>query len=172
MKLDSLFPTLILAAALTSVTGCGDGHRHDHDHDHDHDHAHDDGTSDGHRHASPHGGVAIALGDHQFHLDVLADTHTGTLKAWILDAHAENFVRIAASNLAVTVLAPGRTSVVTLVAQANPATGETVGATSHFQGNSEDLRDLPRFDGVVPSLEIRGTTFRDIRFAYPEATRP
>ena len=78
----------ILAFALAGamavvVSGCGE---HD-------DHAgHDHGK--GHAHTAPHGGTLVELGAHQGNVEFVRDAAGGKLTAYILDAHAENFVRV------------------------------------------------------------------------------
>ena len=52
--------------------------------------------SHGHVHTAPHGGTLVELGNHAYNVELLRDPATGKLTAWILDAHAENFIRIKA----------------------------------------------------------------------------
>lgn len=132
-----------------------------------HDHAaHSKG---GHHHESAHGGVAVELGEHQFHLDFLADPPSGALKAWVMDAHAENFVRVTNAVLQVRISVQGAERSMDLVAQANATTGEKVGDTSQFEGQAEWMKGVERFSAVVPRLELRGQTFTNIGFSYPAA---
>lgn len=130
-----------------------------------HDHAvHSEG---GHKHASAHGGVAVELGEHQFHLDFLADPALGTLKAWVMDAHAENFVRITNGSMALRVSVQASEKDLELTAQANATTGETLGDTSQFEGKADWLKGLERFNAVMPRVQIRGQTFTNVAFSYP-----
>ena len=36
----------------------------------------------------------VELGEHQYHLELLKDEEAGKMKAWILDGHLENFIRV------------------------------------------------------------------------------
>lgn len=133
---------------------------------------HDHGTAGGkagggHHHDSAHGGVAVELGDHQFHLDFVAEAATGTLKAWVMDAHAENFVRVTNLSWAVRIAAGGEEKELVLQAVANPATGEKEGDTSSFEAKAEWLKGVERFTAVVPWVQLRGQTFTNIGFSYP-----
>ncbi len=130
-----------------------------------HDHAAHSGG--GHKHGSAHGGVAVELGDHQFHLDFLAEPGTGTLKAWVMDAHAENFVRITNGSIALKVSVDAAERDLELTAQANATTGETVGDTSQFEGKADWLKGVQRFNAVVPQVQLRGLTFTNVAFSYP-----
>lgn len=156
------FPRLLaapLAAATFLLAGCGQ-----------HDHAglaHGEGG--GHSHDSLQGGVAVELGDHQFHLDVLAVPEAGQLKVFIMDAHVENFVRVPFASFDLMIEpAGGAARTLTLRAQANAATGETVGDTSAFLGEADWLKGVTNFTALVPQIEIRGQTFRGVAIRYPK----
>jgi len=149
-----------LAAALACGGGCGEdrpaaaaaGHQH--------------------QHTSPHGGVLVELGEHQYQLDVRHDAARGLLEAWVLDGHAESFLRIAQTNLVLTLEPGGRPVAVPLRAQASAATGETLGDTSHFAGEAEALRGTAGLTGVVESVEVRGQVFRRVPVVVPASQRP
>jgi hypothetical protein len=148
----------LLACAGLALTGCGDPHS---------------SASHGHHHhESPHGGVAVALGDHQFHLDFLAEPAEGTLNAWVMDAHAENFIRVPLEGLDVRIRVGEEWRSLRLEPQAQASTGETVGNTSHFRGSADWLKNVTGFAGEVPSIEIRGQTFTNIAFDYPAVIHP
>jgi hypothetical protein len=142
---------LFAIAALAAFIGCAD---------------HEHGAA-GHRHESAHGGVAVELGEHQFYLDFLHDPVTGTLKAWVMDAHLENFVRIPAHALDLAISSGGMTNELTLVPVANPATGEVVGDTSQFEGQAEWLKHITNFSARVEEIEVRNARFHNVTFDYP-----
>jgi hypothetical protein len=124
------------------------------------------GTGHGHQHDSAHGGVAVELGDHEYHLDLLLSSDEGRLTAWVMDAHVQDFVRIAAPSFDMDLVVAGQTSHLPLIATANPATGEAVGNTSHFQGAAAWLQGASEFTGTIRELEIRGRRFTNVSFAY------
>lgn len=117
----------------------------------------------GHVHRAPNGGELLELGDHQFNLEFKYDADRGVLQAWVLDAHAENFVRVSMDAFEVQEDG-GQRRTVTLRATANAMTGETVGDTSYFEGAAPWLREFKHFDGVVKAVRVRGVDFRDVRF--------
>ena len=49
----------------------------------------------GHIHVALHGGVLVEVGDHAYNLELVRDSDAGKLTVYVLDGHAENFVRIA-----------------------------------------------------------------------------
>lgn len=151
----SLIPVFALALA-----GCGP-HEHNHDHDHD---GHDHGAHV-HSHEAPHGGAPVVLGDEAFHLEFVRDAEAGTLSAYVLDGHMENFVRVTNAAIALRIQ-DGEP--LALAAIANTATGETVGDTSQFQARAEWLLTTSNFTAIIPAITIRGTTFTNVSFSYPE----
>lgn len=154
----------LTAAYLLAFTGCGD-HGADHDHAA---HAEKAGEKAGHHHESAHGGVGVELGEHQYFLDVLATPAEGTLDVWIMDAHAENFVRLPWAEMAVELTLPGGASQpLRLLPQASAATGETAGDTSHFRGQAEWLKGQTNFTGTFPRLALNGKSFVNVKFSYP-----
>src|SRR5690606_22133283 len=145
-------------SSLMVLPGCGRKGSHDHDHDHDHaghDH-HDHGH--GHMHVAPHGGTVVMLGDEAFHLEFVRDAAEGTLTAWVLDAHLENFIRIPATEIPLIAVVEGTPQALALAAVANPATGESVGDTSEFRAQAEWLKTADLFETIVPAITVRGAT--------------
>jgi len=120
-----------------------------------------------HHHVAPHGGTLVELGAHQFALEFVRDAAAGTLTLYVLDAHAENFVRLPAKAIAVVVDVKGRTEKLSLAAVANELSGETVGDTSQFTATADWLKRDGEFAGRIAALEIRGTVFQDVAFTFP-----
>ena len=116
-----------------------------------------------HTHPAPHGGTLVELGDHVYNLELLRDPAAGNLTAWILDGHAENFVRISSRTITLVVLADGKPTPLMLSAVANSATSETVGDTSQFEVQAEWLKSAGGFAGTV-TLEIKGRKFNLVPF--------
>jgi hypothetical protein len=125
----------------------------------------------GHVHIAPHGGTLAEIGAHAYNLELLRDPATGTLTAWVLDGHAENFVRIKAAVIELVAVIGAERRPLALTAVANPATGETVGDTSQFEVRADWLKTAAGFDVVFPALEIRGTSFEKITFTFPPAAK-
>lgn len=157
--MKQLAPILTSLVALV-LAGCG---RHEHAHHHDHD-GHDHGTH-AHSHEAPHGGAPVVLGDEAFHLEFVRDADAGTLSAYVLDGHMENFVRVTNESLTITV---NGADALTLTAQSNTATGETVGDSAHFLARAEWLLTTSNFQAVIPSVAVRGTIFTNVSFSFPE----
>jgi hypothetical protein len=149
----------LVGVAILALAGCGDPAHQAHG---------NGGGGGGHHHESPSGGVAVELGDHQFHLDILLEPATGVIKAWVMDAHAENFVRVPLNTLSLEIVTGGSTQTVVLQAQASTVTGETVGDTSMFQGQSDALKGVIQFTGTIQEITLRDYNFRGVSFQYPD----
>lgn len=149
---------LIVLIFVFSLAGCGK--KHD-------DHA--PRATGGHSHAAPHGGLLVEIGAHQYNLEFVRDPVAGKLTAYALDGHAENFVRLAQQEIALSVRRGDIGTTLVLKAVANPATGETVGDTAQFEGTAEWLQGSIPFDATVQSVTFRGTTFENVRFTWKQA---
>ena len=115
------------------------------------------------------GGQLMALGEHGsgYNLELLIDENN-RFSVYILDAHAENFVRIEQESLQVDLSDENKTSII-LHAVADSATGETVGNTSHFQSKGTVENFLP-LNGIIQMIEIGSKQYSEIDFAFPKET--
>ena len=121
----------------------------------------------GHVHKAPHGGTLVELGEHAYNLELVRDNAAGKLTAYVLDGHAEKFVRIKAPAIDLIAMPGGKFTPVSLKAVANSATGETVGDTSQFEAQVDWLKTAEEFAGIV-TVEIKGTKFEKVEYALPK----
>jgi hypothetical protein len=149
-----LYRLLLLGGLIALVAACGKKA----------DVAHAHGGA--HAHQAPHGGVLVELGDHGYNVELLRDRATGKLTAWILDGHAEKFIRLPAPSFELIAMPGGKFTPLTLKAVATPATGETVGNTSQFEVQADWLKTADTFAGIF-TLEIRGTKFEQVAYQVP-----
>lgn len=166
MKLSSFCRLSLLFIPLTLFVGCAKKKSAEADHDHDH-----GKEAHHHVHVAPHGGTLVEVGEHQFNLEFIHDPATGKLTAYVLDSHAENFVRLETQTLEINVTSPAPARMLILNATANTATGETVGNTSQFEGNVDWLKGVQSVTGAVARLDVRGTNFLKIPVTI-SATKP
>jgi hypothetical protein len=152
--MKSLLFAIVLLLLLMLVTGCGK-------------HAESSGSHK-HEHHPPHGGVPVVLGDEIYHIELVLDTSTGTLQAYVFDGELENFIRSSVPAIEIDAIVNGAPQTLVLNAVANPATGETVGDSSLFQTQADWLKTAWEFDATLKSITIRGTTFTDVKFNYPK----
>jgi len=152
-----LFLSLVFVAAAL-VSGCA---KHDHEKP----------ASGGHVHTAPHGGTLVELGEHAYNLELVREGEAGKLVAYVLDGHAENFIRIAAPSIEVVAQTGGQRRVLTLAATANVATGETVGSTSQFEVQADWLKTIGDFNGEIGVVDIRGTKFGPAAFSLKKGAK-
>lgn len=123
-----------------------------------------------HEHHPPHQGVLIVLGEEFAHLELVLDKTTGTLSAYSLDGEAENAVPLTQSEILFKITPKnGKPAFdLTLKAVENPLTGETVGNTSEFNGQSDALKGLDKFAGRIEAVKTKGQDFKSVNFDFPE----
>ena len=51
---------------------------------------------------------------------------------------------------------------------ANQLTGETVGDTSEYRAQSDQLKGQKKFLATIHHIKVRGQDFKDIAFKFPE----
>lgn len=151
MKANALFGLLLAALPLALAGGCGRKPETVHL-----------------RHAvPPHGGTPVALGD-DFNLELVLDPHSGRMQAYVLDDDMEEFIRISAPSFELVATIGGKNRALTLRAVPNPATGETVGSTSLFEGQADWLKGASAFEVVLPRLIVHDQRFSNLRFGFPQ----
>jgi len=148
----------LLAGIVLWSTGCSK--------EGDHDHAAHGG---GHAHEPKNGGQLVEVGKHQFNFEILTDATAGKMTAWVLDAHAEGYVRIPAPTLQVQARVDGQDKLLVLAAVANAASGEKVGDTSQFEGTAEWLKTAKDFSGKIVGVTLGGQNFGDVAFEVKAA---
>lgn len=126
-------------------------------------------ASHAHDHTPPHGGIAVVLGNETYHLEFVHEPAAGTLTAYILDAHMENFIRTDAPSFNVIANVDGERRPLTFRAVASSATGETIGDTSQFEAQADWLKTSVSFEATLESLTIRGTSFENVPFSVATA---
>lgn len=131
---------------------------------------HDHAAHAKHVHTAPHGGTLVEIGEHAYNLELLRDAATGKLTAWVLDGHAENFVRLKAPSIEIVATVGGAKQTLTLTAVANPATNEKVGDTSQFEVTADWLKTTATFDAVIPAITIKETSFTAVAFNFPKGS--
>jgi hypothetical protein len=117
-----------------------------------------------HEHTAKHGGTLVELGGEFAHLELVVDGQTGKITAYAMDAEVEKSERLKQE--IVGLLVNGKA--VELSAVANELTGEKVGDTSEFTGQADMLKALKAFDGVIVEITVRGRTFKNVAFKFPQ----
>lgn len=120
-----------------------------------------------HVHVAPHGGKLIEVGEHGagFNLELVLHPD-GFLQIYVLDAHAENFVRISSQSIDFEIKDSNNTiKQFTCEAVADPVTGETIGSTSLFTSTERVQKYLP-FSASIPKLDILEFSYENLNFDF------
>ena len=140
----------LLSALLVLLTGGCD----------DHSHSLHKGGGGHHVHTAPHGGELFELGPHGsgFNFELFLNQE-GKLDLYVLDAHAENFVRIEQSDIKIS-MTEDNSTILSLIAVPDSATGETIGNTSRFQ-SEKSVKDLLPIKGRIKEILIGSSSYKD-----------
>ena len=160
--------TVVIWTAILTITfiqsGCEKkgAHRDEHEKSHE--------TEAHHEHTAPRGGTLVVLGDEFAHVEFVLEKETGKLTGYVLDGEAEKPVRLSqeAIKLKINRLKSEQTLTLHLTAVANVLTGETQGDTSQFSGGSDELIGATEFHAEILSIAVKGQTFADVDFEFPE----
>lgn len=118
-----------------------------------------------HHHTAPHQGALHSLGEEFAHLELVLDSATGTLTAYVLDGGAESPIRLPGQVLNIKL--DSGTSI-DLLPKADELTGETTEDSSTFQAVVTELKDAKTFSGTLAQVEIKGQKFQDVKLKFPE----
>jgi hypothetical protein len=120
-----------------------------------------------HVHQAPRGGVLLELGPHgSGHNLELLENPEGKLEIYVLDAHAENHIRISQPFLELSLIDANRSAnPLVLQAIADAATGETVGNTALFR-SEPSITDLLPLRGKILSIAIGSKTYTAQTFEF------
>ena len=119
----------------------------------------------GHHHTAPHGGALVVLGEEVAHIEFVVEPDSGVLTAYVLDGEAEKAVRIPSGTIEIELKPNGKLS---LEAVADELTGETKNDTSTFRAESDLLKGKDSFEAAIVSVKVKGQTFEDVAFRYPD----
>jgi hypothetical protein len=114
---------------------------------------------------APHGGVLVTAGDDFAHVEMVFDSKSGTLTAYILDGEAEEVVPLKQPILVVRLMNPAKT--LKLKAVISPLSGEKSGETSSYAVTDPSLKGTIHIQGVLVWININGQIFRDLAFQFP-----
>ena len=111
--------------------------------------------------------MLVEVGEHGSGYNLELCLHEeGFLQIYVLDAHAEGFVRIAQPTIEVIIPdANGTQKTLVCDAMADPVTGETVGDSALFTSIKRIGDQLP-LKGMIPSIQILSQSYENISFEF------
>jgi hypothetical protein len=176
----------VLACGMWVLTGCGPSQMgpkpeapvptagHD-------EHGHDEHGHAGHDHAhgkeGPHKGTIVVVAGHGAHVELVLDGAEGKLTAYILDGSLEKPAKFKQETLAIgfipkgapaTEAKPGEETLSDTEEIVLNAVNAEAGEASEFVGQSDKLKGLAKFDGLINAVSFGGKEYKEVKFEFPE----
>ena len=120
-----------------------------------------------HSHHPPHRGTTVELGKEEYHLELVHESGTSQMTAYILDGEMEKFIRVPLGEFLIHIVGQSGETL-RFQAVGNPATGEKIGDSSEFIASSSWLTNHGLFDGIVVEIKIGLKTYQGVTFSYPK----
>ena len=177
----------VLACGMWVLTGCGPSQMgpkpeapvptagHD-EHGHD-DHAGHDHGDHAHGKEGPHKGTIVVVAGHGAHVELVLDAAEGKLTAYILDGSLEKPAKFKQETLAIgfipkgapaTEAKPGEETLSDTEEIVLTAVNAEAGEASEFVGQSDKLKGLAKFDGLINAVSFGGKDYKEVKFEFPE----
>lgn len=145
----------LLLIALAAVVACRDSQRSGHDHSH----------------GPPHGGTPVLVAEHKYHLELVRDETNGVMQAYVLDGDLHDFIRVPESNFTLTATMNGKAERLEFQRMTNAQSPNLAEPSFVFEGRAEWVKGATNFEGLIPSLTLKGQTFTNITFPFPKGTQ-
>ncbi len=140
---------VILAAGLVGCNGSPAASGGADEHEHSEGDGHDHGDEHAHPSEGPHHGALIELGNEEYHAELVHDDEAGSVTIYVLDAHAEEPVAIASSEVTINVTHDGKGSQYKLA-----AVDAADGKASQFASSEPALAEGLDAEGAKAQLVI------------------
>jgi hypothetical protein len=116
----------------------------------------------------PHGGTPVKVGGHDFHLELVNDTHAGRMLAYVFDDHLEHAESVPPTTFEL-VAKIGATEHRTTF---NPGDGSrpAVRDVDVFHAAADWLKTATNFEGVIPTITLKNETFTNVTFSFPKGS--
>jgi hypothetical protein len=125
----------------------------------------------GHSHGPPHGGTPVVVAEHKYHLELVRDSSSGLMQAYVLDDELHDFIRVPETNFTLMANVGGKTERLDFVRATNSASPGLSAPSFLFEARADWVKAAANFDGMVPSITLNGQTFTNIAFPFPKGTQ-
>jgi hypothetical protein len=150
------FALIALLSCLVIATACRDSQRSE---------------GDGHSHAPPHGGTPVVVAEHKYHLELVRDATNGLMQAYVLDDHLHDFIRVAETNFTLVANLGGQTEHLEFQRTTNAMSPSPSDPSFLFEARADWVKNATSFEGLIPSITLKGQTFTNITFPFPKGTQ-
>jgi len=156
---------ILIGTILCLAAGCREA-ADSHGHSHDGDDAHSHDTA----HGPPHGGTPVLVADDEFHLELVLDSTSAKMQAYVLDGHLESYIPVAETNFVLIATSVGGENQLTFHRVLDSASGKPADKSSLFEAQADWLKSAKAFEGSIPSITLNGKTYTNIAFAFPKGS--
>lgn len=110
----------------------------------------------------------MKVGEHDFHLELVNDTHAGKMLAYVHDDHMEHAESVPPTTFELVAKMDGKEHRATF----NAGDGSTTAATNVnvFTAKADWFKSATNFEGLIPTITLKGETFTNVTFTYPKGT--
>jgi hypothetical protein len=154
-----LFAFAVCVIGMTVATGCRDS---------------SESKSDGSGRSKnpPHGGTPVLVAAHKYHLELVRDGNRGVIQAYVLAANLHDFIPVPETNFTLrAMVSRGQTEHLEFQRVTNSTTATLADPSFLFEGRAEWVKVVKNFDGLIPAITVKGATFTNISFPFPEGTQ-
>jgi len=146
----------VLLSCLAVATGCRDARQ---------------GDSHDHSHGPPHGGTPVVVAEHKYHLELVRDATNGLMQAYVLDGDLHDFIRVPEASFTLVANMGGQTERLEFQRMTNATSPDPADPSFLFEARAEWVKNATNFDGVIPSITLKGQTFTNVTFPFPKGTQ-
>jgi hypothetical protein len=154
MQKQFVFAAMVGCLAL--ATGCRDAQQTD---------------GHGHSHGPPHGGTPVNVAEHKYHLELVRDATNGVMQAYVLDGDLHDFIRVPETNFTLVAKLSGQTERLEFQRMTNATSPNPADPSFLFEARAEWVKNATNFDGLIPSITLKGQTFTNVTFPFPKGTQ-
>jgi hypothetical protein len=120
---------------------------------------------------APHGGTPVNVAEHKYHLELVRDPASGLMQAYVLDENLRDFVRVPETNFTLVATMGGKTERLEFARMTNAMSPSPSDPSFLFEARAEWVKTAKNFEGLIPAITLKGSTFSNITFPFPKGTQ-
>lgn len=113
----------------------------------------------------------MVVAEHKYHLELVRDATNGTMQAYVLDGDLHDFIRVPETSFALTANVGGKTERIEFRRATNAVSPNPSDPSFLFEGRAEWMKSATNFEGLIPSITLKGQTFTNVTFPFPKGTQ-
>jgi hypothetical protein len=110
------------------------------------------------------------VAEHKYHLELVRDAAAGVMQAYVLDGNLRDFIRVPETNFTLAASLSGQTQQVGFLRATNSMSPMPSDPSFLFEARADWIKTATNFEGLIPSITLKGQTFTNINFPFPTGT--